>query len=206
MALPRAGAPAEGRELRPRGQRTVRRLLDAAARVLRKRGSHNQRVDDVVKAAKPSHGTFYLYFANKEDLLRALLGDVTDDMAAHAATLGELTADAAGRDALRSWLSDFGVLYRKHAPVIRAWVEAEIDTHEFARIGAEVLGGFTSVLTERIAAAPHAVDDPARAALVVVAMIERCNYYATVGQIWAEDDELVDSLTDAVFAALFGRV
>src|SRR5688572_3993102 len=135
MALPRAGSPAEGRELRPRGQRTVRRLLDAAARVLRKRGYHNLRVDDVVRAAKTSHGTFYLYFANKEDLLRALVVDVADDMSGHAATLGDLTADDAGREALRSWLSGFGELYRKHAPVIRAWVEAEIDTHDFARVG-----------------------------------------------------------------------
>ena len=61
------------------------------------------------------------------------------------------------------------------------------------------------MLTDRIAASPHAVDDPGRAAIVVVAMIERSNYYATVGQIWAEADELVDALTDAVHAALFGR-
>jgi AcrR family transcriptional regulator len=204
MALPRAGVPAEGRELRARGQRTVRRLLDAAAEVLATRGYHALRVDDVVRAADTSHGTFYLYFANKEDLLRALIADVADAMAGHADQLGALTPDAAGREELRAWLAGFGELYRRHAAVIRAWVEAEIDTREFARLGADVLGGFTGVLTDRIAASPHVVGDPARAAVVVVAMIERCNYYRTVGQIRAQREVLVEALADAIHAALFG--
>ena len=193
-----------GRELRARGQATVRKLLDAAATTLATRSYHALRVDDVVQAAKTSHGAFYLYFANKEDLLRALLAEVADDMSAHAATLGPLTPDDAGRDELRRWLTDFRELYRRHAPVIRAWVEAEIETHEFARLGADVLGGFTGVLVERIAASPHVVTDPGRAALVIVAMIERCSYYATVGQIGADDDELVEALTAAIHAGLFG--
>ena len=204
MTAPRAGAPAEGRELRARGQRTVGKLLDAAAKTLATRSYHTLRVDDIVRAAKTSHGTFYLYFANKEDLLRALLSEVADDMSSHAETLGALTPDDAGRKELRTWLAEFGELYRRHAPVIRAWVEAEIDTHEFARIGADVLGGFTGLLTERIAASPHAVGDPGRAALVIVAMIERCSYYATVGQIRVGDDELVDALTATIHASLFG--
>jgi AcrR family transcriptional regulator len=192
------------RELRARGQATVRKLLDAGASTLATTSYHSLRVDDVVHAAKTSHGTFYLYFANKEDLLRALLAEVADDMASHAEKLGVLTPDHEGRDELRRWLTRFSELYRAHAPVIRAWVEAEIETHEFARIGADVLGGFTSVLTERIARSPAAVDDPGRAALVIVAMIERCSYYATIHQIRTTDDELVEALTATIHAALFG--
>src|SRR6185503_19557856 len=74
-AAPRAGAPTRGRELRARGQRTQARLLEAGARVFAERGYHAARVDDVVKAARTSHGTFYLYFSNKEDLFRALAID-----------------------------------------------------------------------------------------------------------------------------------
>ena len=76
----RAGSPAEGRELRARGQRTVRKLLDAGIEVFGAKGYHAARVDDIVKVAKTSHGTFYLYFANKEDLFRALALDVADEM------------------------------------------------------------------------------------------------------------------------------
>src|SRR4051812_41437883 len=77
---PRAGTPAESRELRARGQRTLRTLLDAGIEVFGSRGYHSARVDDIVKVAKTSHGTFYLYFANKEDLFRALALDVAEEV------------------------------------------------------------------------------------------------------------------------------
>jgi AcrR family transcriptional regulator len=200
----RHGAPAEGRALRSRGQQTVRKLLDAAEEVFATRGYHSARVEDIVTAAKTSHGTFYLYFASKEDILGQLLLGVADELAEHATTLGPLRPDAAGRDALETWLEGFNALYARHAPVIRAWVEAEIDTHQFGQLGAEVLGRFAGVLTERIAASPHVADDPADVAVVIVAMIERANYYATVGQITAKRDDLASALADAVHGALFG--
>src|SRR6476660_6495819 len=62
----------QARDLRARGQQTRRRLLDAGVDVFATRGYHTARVDDIVKVAKTSHGTFYLYFSNKEDLFRAL--------------------------------------------------------------------------------------------------------------------------------------
>src|SRR5450759_3866066 len=64
--------PVQGRELRARGRRTLGRLLDAGATVFTDRGFHAARVDDIVKAARTSHGTFYLYFTSKDDLFRAL--------------------------------------------------------------------------------------------------------------------------------------
>ena len=203
-AIGRAGAPAEGRELRARGQRTVRRLLDAGVEVLADRGYHGTRVDDIVTAARTSHGTFYLYFSNKEDLFRDLLEDEASTMSAHAESLGPLTPDDAGREELRRWIAGFGELYRRYDSVIRAWVEAEIDTHAFGQLGADLLAGFAGVLTDRIEAASHVVGDPAAAAVVVVGMIERCNYYESVGQIRANSDDLVDTLTAVVHACLFG--
>jgi AcrR family transcriptional regulator len=201
----RGGAPAEGRELRTQGRQTVRKLLDAGVEVLAAKGFHDARIDDVVQAASTSHGTFYRYFANKEDLFRALLVDVGDAMSEPAATLGPLTADDAGRDELRRWLVEFAVLYEKFSPIIRSWVEAEMDHHQFGQLGADVLAAFAGVLTERIAAAADArVTDPTSAAIVVVAMIERASYYAAVGHLAVTPDELADSLAVAIHASLFG--
>src|SRR3954449_13370074 len=96
----RPGAPAEGRELRARGQRTVRKLLDAGITVFGTKGYHSARVDDVVKVAKTSHGTFYLYFSNKEDLFRALALDVAEELRTLVDSLAPLTDDAEGYEAL----------------------------------------------------------------------------------------------------------
>ena len=91
-----AGTPASTRELRAQGRKTMRKLTDAAMRVFAERGYQATRVDDIVRAARASHGTFYLYFANKEELFRALAAEVADEMRALAESLGPLEAGAAG--------------------------------------------------------------------------------------------------------------
>ena len=88
--------------VRARGKRTMRKLLDAGIEVFSKRGYHSARVDDIVKAAKTSHGTFYLYFSNKEDLFQALVADVADELNTVTAALGPVTPDRAGYDELRA--------------------------------------------------------------------------------------------------------
>src|SRR2546422_9082886 len=118
------GTPAQARELRAQGRKTMRRLLDAGMRVFAERGFHAARVDDVVRAARTSHGTFYLYFSNKEDLFRVLAQRCVDAMAALAAEFPTVDDGPDGRAALRSWIQRFVATYREHGPVIRAWPEA----------------------------------------------------------------------------------
>ena len=200
----RVGAPASGRELRARGQRTVRKLLDAGIEVFGTKGYFPARVDDIVKVAKTSHGTFYLYFANKEDLFRALVLDVTEEFGDLVDSLGALTPDAESFAMLREWLGKFAELERHYGAVIKAWTEAEIDTSEFGRMGANMLTDFVVKLGQRIAKSPAVVGDPQLAALALVAMIERSNYYAISGQVGGGKSDVSETLAEIAFAALFG--
>src|SRR5262244_967204 len=75
------GRPTQDRELRAQGRQTLRNLLEAGLAEFDERGFQAVRVDDIVRRAQISHGTFYLYFANKEDLFKALLRDALHDMA-----------------------------------------------------------------------------------------------------------------------------
>lgn len=194
------GAPG----LRVRGQATRRRLLDAGVEVFSKRGFHAARVDDVVKRARTSHGTFYLYFANKEDLFRALAQDVADQMAELAASLGPLTPDEQGYRELREWLGRFEAVYSRWSPIIAAWTESETETSEVVRLGNQVLGRFTVALADQIRRAPIDDLDPQVAAMALVALIERFHYYAATGLVEAGTDALLDTLAALAHGSLFG--
>lgn len=202
----RAGTPAQGRELRARGRRTMRKLLDAGARIFAERGYHAARVDDVVKIAKTSHGTFYLYFANKEDLFRALATEVAEEMTELAEALPLIPADESGYRQLREWLERFADLYEHYGPVIRAWTEAEIGGSEFGRLGTDVLAEFSRALGGRVRRSAAGDIDPQIAALALVAMIERFNYYVLARQVDVERDEMLDTLAAVTHAGLFGGV
>jgi AcrR family transcriptional regulator len=167
-------------------------------------GYHAARVDDVVKLARTSHGTFYLYFSNKEDLFRRLAMDVGDELTALVEQLGELRPTPAARRRLREWLAAFAELYRHYGPLLRAWTAAELETTEPGRLGTDVLGRFTAAIAERVEQIPDLPTDPQVTALAVVAVIERFSFFVLVRQVLATQDEVLDALTETVWAMLFG--
>jgi TetR/AcrR family transcriptional regulator, fatty acid metabolism regulator protein len=82
--------------------RTARRaeLAAAAARVFAERGVANTSVSDIVKAAGVAQGTFYLYFASKDDVVLA----VVDEMAGRMIEGITAAVDASGSTAVEKFL------------------------------------------------------------------------------------------------------
>jgi AcrR family transcriptional regulator len=182
----------------------MRKLLDAGETVFAARGYHAARVDDIVKLARTSHGTFYLYFANKEDLFRALAAEVAIDMTSLAEELPPLSAGVAGEQALTEWLGRFADLYTRSGPVIRAWTEAEIGGSEFGRLGTDTLTEFAQLFARRIRDAGPADVDARVAAIALVAMIERLNYYTLTDQVPLDREAIVSTLAAVTQRSLFG--
>ncbi|HMC40754.1 MAG TPA: TetR/AcrR family transcriptional regulator [Acidimicrobiales bacterium] len=202
---PTGGAPSRSRELRKQGRETLRRLCEAAIVVLDERGYNAARVDDIVRQAKTSHGTFYLYFSNKEDLFQTLVSGVTEDMRELADDLPAVGPTKAGYDELRVWVARFYDLYSHYHPVIRAWTELNASNTDMARRGAFVLRRFIDQLVLRVRETdPRA--NPETAALAMVAMVERATFYAIVGLVRVDRDELVDNLASILHVGLFGGV
>jgi AcrR family transcriptional regulator len=181
------------------------KLLDAAVEVFASRGYHAARVDDIVRAAKTSHGTFYLYFANKEDLLRALTEHVAEELAALVGSLGPIDGGLRGRRSLTEWIDQFAALYDHYGPVIRTWTEAETGDTALGKLGEEMFGRISGALAERIAGSSASGIDPDVAALALLAMAERFNYYAVSGQVVADRAELAAVLGQLSHSALFGQ-
>ena len=170
------------------------------------RGYHAARVDDVVKAAKTSHGTFYLYFSSKEDLFRALAVDVAEAMVELACQLPDLSPGS--RDtyrALHEWLERFDALYTKYGPMIRTWTEAEIVDSEMGKVGGDLVVQFSRELESRLRGAAPDID-AGIAALAFVAMIERANYYVETRQLKVDRVRMVATLARVMHAGLYGAI
>jgi AcrR family transcriptional regulator len=199
------GAPARSRELRAQGKRTMRKLFDAGMKVFAERGYHAARVDDIVRAAHTSHGTFYLYFANKEDLLRSLAVDCAAEMESLAEGLGPIGPDPAGLAELRRFLVGFLGTYRRYGPVIRAWMEGQVDDREVNRLGVTAFTDVANALGRRIYEADpdHVLDGPA-AVSALMAMLERFNYAVASRPRDVDDAQVLDTLALVIHRGFFG--
>jgi AcrR family transcriptional regulator len=203
----RSGIPAQQRELRAQGRRTMRRLLDAALKVFAQRGYHAARVDDIVRVARTSHGTFYLYFSNKEDLLRALAVDCAHEVTDIANRIGPIGPDAAGREELRRFLGEWLAMYRRYGPVIRAWMEDQVGDRDVDRLGVRAFTAIGAQLGTRMREAGVGIAENERAAVgALMAMLERFSYGLASRRSPTNDETVLDTLTTIVHRGFFGAL
>ncbi len=199
------GVPAQQRELRAQGRRTLGRLLDAGLRVFARRGYHAARVDDIVRSARTSHGTFYLYFSNKEDLLRALAVDCASRLTDLADEIGPIGSDAAGRAELARFLDRFLDTYRHYGPVIRAWMEDQVGDRHVDRLGRKAFTEIGDRLALRMRESRVALPGGEPAAVgALMAMLERFSYGVASGRVSGEGPAVLDTLTTIVHRGFFG--
>ena len=211
----------------------MRKLLDAGRDVFEERGFHAARVDDIVKAAQTSHGTFYLYFSNKEDLFKALARDALRDVEVIADEFPRVTPDDAGRAALRDWVQRFCDTYATHATVIRILSQADVIGEDFFSDGLQLLFRLAEALTQGITdatARPSTTSGAGRAAparkgdlpdppaaftdgtahaeltaLACLMMLERVNYLFSV-EVKLPRQEMIERITAIIFAAFHSSI
>ena len=168
------------------------------------RGFHGVRVDAVVRRAGISHGTFYLYFANKEDLFKALLRDALHDMEVIAGDFPVVTRDEAGITVLRRWVRQFFDVYAAHATVIRILSQADLVPEEVYGDGLQMMFGISEAMTTGMTAASrNAGQEPEHVELTAVAclmMLERINYLLSA-EVKLPVDEMANRIADIMFAA-----
>ena len=179
----------------------MRRLLDAGMRVFADRGFHAARVDDIVRAARTSHGTFYLYFTNKEDLLRALATDCGHEMSTLAETLGPVGLDEAGYTELREFLGRFFATYRRYGPVIRAWMEGHVEDRAVSALGVRSFTDIAEALGRHVREAGGAADAASISALM--ALLERFAYFLVSRRLDFDSDVMLDTVSRIVHRGFF---
>jgi AcrR family transcriptional regulator len=204
------GTPAQERELGRQGRETVRKLLEAAMAEFDEKGFQAVRVDDVVRHAKTSHGTFYLYFANKDDLIKTLLRDALRDVEVITGDFPVVTPNQAGREALRHWVGKFFDTYAAHAPILRILSSADDVNDEAYGEGLQLFFRVAEAITQGMTAAgvagrgpdqPGGIPEHAElTAVACLMMLERVNYLLSV-EVRLPRDEMVDRLSAIIYAA-----
>ena len=85
----------EGKEPRtPRGEKTLRKILDAALGEFGERGFSDSSIVGITTRAKVALGTFYTYFDSKEAVFAALVGDMSGRVRDHVAPVLGRARDA----------------------------------------------------------------------------------------------------------------
>ena len=120
-AQPRAASGKAPRT--PRGERTLRKILDAAREEFGGRGYSDTSIVGITQRAGVALGTFYTYFDSKEELFQALVRDMSAQVRDN---VGPALGEATGRlDAERRALEAFLKFARDHRDIYRIIDEAE---------------------------------------------------------------------------------
>src|SRR3954462_447266 len=106
-----------------RGERTLRKILDAARAEFGERGFSDSSIVGITQRAGAALGTFYTYFDSKEAVFQALVRDMSAQVRDHVAPAFKDAADA--MDGERRALESFLQFARKHRDVYRIIDEAE---------------------------------------------------------------------------------
>ena len=135
----------------PRRELTPQKLVAAARVVFERDGFHDARLADVTKEAKVSTGTLYNYFQSKEELFRAVMQGVLDDLTERSGDEAERTGPADPVqgiiDANRSYVAG----YRKNARLMSLLSQVAERDAEVQAIGIAIRDHFETRLSRAIA-------------------------------------------------------
>ena len=107
------------------GGRTQQRILRAALEVFGEVGYHDCGIDRITAQADCSRPSFYQYFSSKEDLFRALSGELAQRLFELSGRPQRIGADVAGWNVLRRFVADCGEVFDEYSPVFAVFSTAE---------------------------------------------------------------------------------
>jgi AcrR family transcriptional regulator len=185
------------------------RFLEATEALLLEGASFGElKVDQIAGRAGVSRPAFYFYFRDKRELLMRLTEDAAERLYAQADAWWR--GDGDGPAQLRQALERVVALYREHALLLRAVVEASAYDEPVATFWRAVVGRFIEASRQRIEAEQAAGRigrlPPAETAFALSWMTERACYQQIVRGRPLDDTDLLEALVRAWVGTLYGRV
>jgi AcrR family transcriptional regulator len=190
------------KQLTARGERTRRKLLEAAERIFAELGYHDASIVKITEAAGVGQGTFYLYFPSKKEIFDELVLDLNSRVRA-----AMTEAAAAGTTRAEQELLGFAAFFRftaEHPALYRIIRQAEFVSPETLQTHYErLLRPYAAALEQAMASGEAAPGDPEVLAWSLMGIGE------LVGMRWilwngerAMPDDVFDELARIVVRAL----
>ncbi|MDJ1134147.1 TetR/AcrR family transcriptional regulator [Streptomyces iconiensis] len=191
-----------------RAAETEAALKAAAKRVFAERGYLNSKIIDITTEAGRAAGSFYNHFAGKEELLEALLADLseqTDDAASAADHLSDFTDP----EAVRWHIAFYVRFYRENAATMRALQQAALVSESFAHTLARFTDEEMADILDHVrylTAAGFRL--PASPEVTLRLMFQLCDAFL---QSWQQalpdlgEEEVIEAMTRFVYRGLTGR-
>lgn len=187
---------------------TRERMLGAAREVFESRGYKAATIGAITSAADTAHGTFYLYFRNKDDAFAQVMASVSEELR-EAQRPGPTDDRFAG---LESILYGFVSVFVQHAGLWRALLEGMLQSEKVEQIWLDNRAAFIERLARRLEREQQEGLirdlDCRQTALALGSMAE---WYAFTNLVLAPDgvgeEQLapaVTALTDLWYHALYG--
>ena len=181
-----------------RGEKTLRKILDAALAEFGQRGFHDSSIVGITRRAKVALGTFYTYFDSKEALFAALVRDMSRQVRDHVAPDIEGSVDEIDRE--RRALASYLRFVFDHKEVYRIIDEAEFVDPAGFRTHYETAAARIAARIEEATAKGEMRDDGALATEVRAWAIMGMNVFLGLRfGVWGrQDPELVASHANAM--------
>ncbi len=197
-----AGGGAGGR--RKKSEETRSRIIEAGREAFAAKGFHDTRVSEIIARTGLGHGTFWLYFRDKEDLLRTLVEEMlrryVDENLADRLAPGR--ADAGGLAGIEEVVSGVVRVFEDNRALHQAILEAAMRSEEFAgvfdRINQELARDLRSHLSFLLPGGLGA--DPEQVSLLLVLTIACGSLMWAKGFMHCTREEYVRNLSALLFS------
>ncbi|CAM5545026.1 TetR/AcrR family transcriptional regulator [Streptomyces fumanus] len=203
--MPRASTASR----KERAAQTRAALLDAARGLFSERGYLNTKITDITAAAGRSTGSFYEHFADKDELLQALLTEMEAAIDERMVGLEHpRDHDLTDRDQLRDHVGVAWKVMRQNRPVTLALFQAMVaddpGTGRAWRDLREQTGTIREHLEYLVERGHRLPGDPEFIAAAIGAMLVTLNYAVLTPPGGEDDQQVVDTLTDLLLHGLAG--
>lgn len=196
---PNLAARRDSTELGRKGSRTRRRLMDAAGALLEDQSPVTLTPRGIARAANTSAATFYVYFQDVTDIVRALAEEANDDLDDVLAMLAEWLDHGDVRKGATAFVDTFHAHWDKYRTILAIRnLEADRGNVPFRQMrraaGARVITPLARILAAAHSGEPKYTADIALArATVLFAAIERL---AAAAETYPEEERGPPDVSD----------